>query len=47
MSIILRTLGENWIIKWFSVISWAKLMQNEPILDAVADQTQLVHTLGV
>ena len=30
-----------------SVISWAKLMQNESILDTVADQTRLVHTLGV
>jgi hypothetical protein len=29
-----------------SVISWAKLMQNEPRLDAVTDQTRLVRTLG-
>jgi hypothetical protein len=28
------------------VISWAKLMQNELILDAGADQTRLVRTLG-
>jgi hypothetical protein len=41
--------GKNEIdpILGFSVISWAKLMQNEPRLDAVADQTQLARMLGV
>ena len=29
------------------VISWAKLMQNEPKRDAVAAQIQLVRTRGV
>jgi hypothetical protein len=32
---------------WLSVIFWAKLMQNEPRLDVVADQTRLVRRLGV
>jgi hypothetical protein len=32
---------------WLSVIFWAKLMQNEPRLDVVADQTRLAHRLDV
>jgi hypothetical protein len=40
-------LYQSQVILWFSVISWASLMQNEPRLDAGADQTRLVRTLGV
>jgi hypothetical protein len=32
------------LVLWLSVISWAKLMQNVPRRDAVANQTQLVRT---
>jgi len=32
---------------WFSVISWAKLMQNEPRRDGGVIQTQLVRTPDV
>jgi hypothetical protein len=37
----------EWNEKRLSVIFWAKLMQNEPRLDVVADQTRLAHRLDV